>query len=63
MSAANKLQQLAKKLGVASRPRSQAASVVARTSQTTLSATENATVRRPPSLLLSKERRARRFFD
>jgi hypothetical protein len=44
MSAANKLQQLAKKLGAATRPRSQAASIVARTSQTTLSATENATV-------------------
>jgi hypothetical protein len=44
MSAANKLQQLAKKLGAATRPRSQATSIVARTSQTTLSATENATV-------------------
>jgi len=44
MSAANILQQLAKKLGAAPRPRSQAASIVARTSQTTLSATEIATV-------------------
>ena len=44
MSAANKLQQLAKKLGAATRPRSQATSIVARTSETTLSATENATV-------------------
>jgi hypothetical protein len=44
MSAANKLQQLAKKLGAAARPRSQATSIVARTSETTLSATENATV-------------------
>ena len=44
MSAANKLQQLAKKLGAATRPRSQATSIMARTSQTTLSATENATV-------------------
>jgi len=44
MSAANKLQQFAKKLGAATRPRSQAASIVARTSQIAISATENATV-------------------
>jgi hypothetical protein len=44
MSAADKLQEFAKMLGAASRPRSQAASIVARPSQTTLIATENATV-------------------
>jgi hypothetical protein len=44
MSAAYKLQQFAKKLGVATRPRSQAASIMARTSRTAIGATENATV-------------------
>ena len=45
MSAANKLQQFAKKLGAATRPRSQAASIVAsRTSQTAIRARESATV-------------------
>jgi hypothetical protein len=44
MSAADKLLEFAKMLGAKSRPRSQAASIVAGPSQTNLIATENTTV-------------------
>ena len=44
MSAADKLQEFAKMLGAAPRPRSQATSIVAGPSQTNLIATENTTV-------------------
>ena len=44
MSAAEKLLEFAKMLGATSRPRSQAASIVAGPSQTNLIATENTTV-------------------
>ena len=48
MSAADKLQEFAKMLGAASRPRSQATSIVAGPSQTNLIATENTTVDSAP---------------